>query len=77
MMRAFFEKTIPNLNIALTLALLTITVLQIFNPMMGFFYGKPIIILVSCECIVSLINACYSYFSWRRRRMQARHMPRH
>ena len=76
-MRAFFERMIPNLNIALTLALLTITVLQIFNPMMGFFYGRPIIILVSCECIVSLINASYSYFSWRRRRMQARHMPRH
>lgn len=67
-MRAFFEKTIPNLNIALTLSLLTVTVLHIFNPMMGFFHGKPIIVLVGAECVVSLINAFSSYFSARRRR---------
>lgn len=55
-MRKFMEKIIPNISIALSLALLTVMALNIFNPMMGFFYGNSIIVLISAECIVSLVN---------------------
>lgn len=63
------EKIIPNISIALSLALLTVMVFNIFNPMMGFFYGNPIIVLISAECIVSLVNGISSYISWRKRRI--------
>ncbi len=67
-MRNFSEKIIPNLNIALSLALLVVAILNMFNPMMGFLYGKPAFILIAAECVVSVINAVTSYVSWRRRR---------
>lgn len=71
----FFEKIIPHLNIALTLTLLIVTVLNVFNPMMGFFHGRPIIVLISAECTVSLINAVYSYCAWRKLRIKEQDAP--
>ena len=68
-MRKFTEKIIPNISIALSLALLTVMIFNIFNPMMGFFYGNPIIVLISAECVVSLINGISSYASWRKQRI--------
>lgn len=71
-MKRIIEKVIPNLSIALSLALLTVMVFNIFNPMMGFFYGNPINVLVSATCIVAIINGISSYASWRKKRISER-----
>ena len=67
-MRFFIERFLPHLNIALSLSLVVVAILNVYNPMMGFLYGTPALVLIGAECLVSFTNAVISYVSWRKER---------
>ena len=67
-MRFLIERFLPHLNIALSIALIVIAILNIYNPMMGFLYGTPAFVLICAECLVSFMNAVASYIIWRKER---------
>ena len=71
-MQFVVERFLPHLNIALSLALVVIAILNVFNPMMGFLYGTPAFVLICVECVVSIINAVTSYTAWRKQRNKNR-----
>lgn len=60
----FLKSFLPNLTIALSVALVVLIYLDNRNPMMGFLYGKPFaifsILLAACSIAVSIM----SYISW-------------
>ena len=65
-MRFLIERFLPHLNIALSLSLIVVTILNIYNPMMGFLQGTPAVILIGAECVVSIFNAVSVYILWKR-----------
>ena len=67
----FWRVTVPNLCISLWLALLTLVILDQFNPMLGFLKGKAFLVLVGLCAIASLSSAVTLYGSWRRERRRA------
>lgn len=70
----FLKAVVPNLCIALWLALLTLAILDNYNPMMGFLKGWPFLILLFSCGAASLTSAIMLYRGWRRaqRRKQRR-----
>ena len=62
----FWKATVPNLSIALGLALLTLVILDQFNPMLGFLKGKAFLTLVLCCAFFSLSSAILLYRDFRR-----------
>ncbi len=64
----FLKSFLPNLTIALSVALVVLIYLDNRNPMMGFLYGKPFaifsILLAACSIAVSVM----SYISWYKER---------
>lgn len=71
-MQFVIERLLPHLNIALSIALVVIAILNVYNPMMGFLYGTPAFVLICTECVVSFINAVASYRTWRKERSKNR-----
>lgn len=67
-MLILLEHFLPHLNIALSLSLLVVAILDIYNPMMGFLHGRPAIVLIGLTCTVSIMNAIFFYASQRRAR---------
>ena len=63
-LKAFF----PHLTIALAAALLTLGILNEFNPRMGFLQGMPALVLISLSCTCSIICAAALYIQWRRKK---------
>ena len=69
----FWRATIPNLCISLWLALLTLVILDQFNPYIGFLQGRAFLVLVvlcaasSLSCAIVLYRG-YRRTLWRRRR---------
>lgn len=56
---------LPNLTIALNIALIVVVYLDRRNPMMGFLVGAPFMVLV-CSCaLCSLMTAIVLYVDWR------------
>ena len=64
----FFRAFLPNLSIALTLALAVLVILDVFNPRIGLLSGLPFLVLFSAACLVSIVTAAVLYADWRRGR---------
>ena len=67
----FWRVFMPNLCISLWLALLTLVVLDSFNPSIGFLRGRAFLVLVGLCAFCSLSSAITLYGSWRRERRRA------
>ena len=63
----FWKAALPNLSIALNIALLIVIYLDRRNPMMGFLAGAPFTVLAAGTCICSIASAAVLYGSWRSR----------
>ena len=68
----FWRALVPNLCISLWLALLTLVILDQYNPMLGFLKGRAFLALVLLCAAASLASAILLYrdyrLSFRRRR---------
>lgn len=73
-MRFLIERFLPHFNIALSLSLIVVTILNIYNPMMGFLQGTPAVVLIGAECVISICNAVSAYVLWRRARTKSKHL---
>ena len=62
----FWKATVPNLCISLWLALLTLVILDQYNPMLGFLKGKAFLTLVALCAFASLASAILLYRDFRR-----------
>ena len=67
----FWKAWMPNLCISLWLALLTLVVLDSFNPTIGFLRGRAFLVLVALCAFSSLSSAVTLYGGWRRERRRA------
>ena len=63
----FFRAILPNLAIALQLALITLVILDIFNPRVGLLSGLPFVILFAAASIAAIATAITLYAWWRKR----------
>lgn len=63
----FFRAAVPNLSVALNIALLVVIYLDRRNPMMGFLVGAPFLVLAVSACLCSVITAVILYGDWRSR----------
>lgn len=63
----FLRAALPNLTIALNLALAIVIYLDMRNPMMGFLIGPPFAVLAISCVVCSLASAIVLYCSWRKR----------
>ncbi len=68
----FWRATVPNLCISLWLALLTLVILDSFNPMLGFLKGRAFLVLVILCAFCSLASAITLYADWRRAQRRRR-----
>lgn len=66
----FLKGVLPNISIALTLALLVVIYLDRRNPMMGFLSGAPFFVLALLAGIASISTAIVLYASWRKPKKQ-------
>ncbi len=71
-MKAF----VPHLSAALSLALLVVVILDVFNPMLGLLKGTPFLVLVGAVILFSLWTAFLRIRS-QRRRFRAMHHHHH
>ena len=73
----FWRTLVPNLCISLWLALLTLVILDVFNPMMGFLRGTAFLVLIglcafcSLSCAILLYADARKASRRRRRRVDA------
>ena len=63
----FFKRILPNLSIALSLALLVLVIVDIRNPMMGFLSSLQAQVLISVAAIIAIITAVVLYADERRK----------
>lgn len=61
----FLKAMLPNLTIALNLALLIVIYLDLRNPTMGFLVGTPFLVLVGSAGLCSILTSILLYGSWR------------
>lgn len=64
----FLKGVLPNISIALTIALLVVVYLDRRNPMMGFLIGAPFFTLVVVTGAASIATAIVLYSEWRKRK---------
>ena len=62
----FWKAFMPNLCISLWLALLTLVILDQFNPLIGFLKGRAFLVLVTLCAIASISSAVGLYRGYRR-----------
>ena len=62
----FFRAILPNLAIALQLALLVLVILDILNPRVGLLSGLPFVLLFAAAFIAAVVTAVILYADWRR-----------
>ena len=62
----FWKAAVPNLCISLWLALLTLVILDQYNPMLGFLKGKAFLVLIGLCAFASLASAIQLYRDYRR-----------
>lgn len=60
----FFKAVLPNISIALTIALFVVIFLDNRNPTMGFLMGAPFFVLAVLTCVSSLATAVVLYADW-------------
>ena len=63
----FFKRILPNLSIALSLALLVLVIVDIRNPMMGFLSSLQAQVLISVAAIIAITTAIVLYADERRK----------
>lgn len=63
----FLHSVLPNLSIALNVALIAVILLDLFNPMMGFTHGWAFLILFFTATLSSLTTAICLYADWRKK----------
>lgn len=61
----FLNALLPNLTIALNVALIIVLYLNSRNPMMGFLMGAPFAVLAISSCACSIATAVVLYVKWR------------
>lgn len=64
----FWKSFLPNLTIALNIALMIVIYLDMRNPKMGFLVGGPFVTLVALCCVCSIAVSAVLYASWRKRK---------
>lgn len=69
----FLRGFIPNLTIALNVAMMIVLYLNSRNPMMGFLIGTPFLVLAMLTCILSMMTAVIVYADWRKRGNRRKH----
>ena len=62
----FWRSIVPNLCISLWLALLTLVILDQYNPMLGFLKGRAFLVLVILCAFASMASAITLYGDRRR-----------
>lgn len=62
----FLKFFLPNFTIVLSIALVTLLYLDNRNPMMGFLYGKPFVLLGGALAICSISVSIMFYISWQK-----------
>lgn len=67
-MMRFLKAFLPNITIALCLAMLVVCYLDMRNPMMGFLIGVPFYTLAALTCVCSITTAVMLYISLRKSR---------
>ena len=61
----FFRAILPNLSIALQLALAVLVILDVFNPRIGLLSGLPFVVLFTAAAVCALATAVVLYRDWR------------
>lgn len=64
----FLKSFLPNFTIVLSIALVVLLYLDNRNPMMGFLYGKPFVLLGVTLAICSISVSIMYYISWQKER---------
>ena len=67
-MKKLFRGFLPNLALALLLGLMTIVIVDGFNPMMQFLGSNVTKIYIMATCIVCIAVSISQIVRWRRRR---------
>ena len=62
----FWKAIVPNLCISLWIALLTLVILNVYNPLMGFVQGTPFLVLTVLCAFCSIASAVWLYRGYRR-----------
>ena len=62
----FLKGALPNISLALSIAMLVVVYIDRRNPMMGFLSGAPFFILALLTGIASIATAIVLYSSWRK-----------
>ena len=62
----FWKSFLPNLTMALSVAMLIVVYLDRRNPMMGFMRGTPFAVLLCTTCVCAFATAVYLYASSRK-----------
>ena len=62
----FLKSFLPNFTIVLSIALVVLLYLDNRNPMMGFLYGKPFVLLGASLAICSISVSIMYYISWQK-----------
>ena len=62
----FYRAILPNLSIALQLALLTLVILDQFNPRLGLLSGTPFVVLFAAAFLSAVGTAIVLFHHWRR-----------
>ena len=68
----FLKSVLPNLSLALSLALVVVVYLDRRNPMMGFLMGAPFFVLVVLTAAASVVTALVLYCSTRKSKKSKR-----
>lgn len=68
----FLKGALPNISLALSLALVVVVYLDRRNPMMGFLMGAPFFTLVVLTAAASVATALVLYSSWRKPKKRRR-----
>lgn len=67
-MKKFFRGFLPNLALAMLLGLMTIVIVDGFNPMMRFLGSNVTKIYIMATCVVCIAVSVSQIARWRRRR---------
>lgn len=66
----FLRAVLPNVTIALNIAILIVIYLDMRNPMMGFLMGAPFLTLIGLCAASSIATAVVLYADWRSGRIR-------
>lgn len=72
----FLRAMLPNITIALNIAILVLLYLDARNPMMGFLAGTCFLVLMALTAVCSIANAIVLYGDWRKKKKEAPEISR-